>query len=344
MKFFKQAAASVMQSDARRKDIIKNLVIYGLVVLVIFAINRLSNGVFLTPGNITNVVRQIAVNVVLAAAMTFVIITAGIDLSVGSIIALTGVAMAIFANAAPFHGVVLFASTLLCGLLVGGACGLVNALPVVKFNLPPFITTLAMMQIAKGIAFIISRGQPVPVKSDVFESTGIGYILTGPLSHLGLPGIPIVVLWMVAVLALSSFLLRRTRFGRYVYAVGGNEEAARLSGVSVTFTKVAVYVISGCFAALAGFLLMTRFQSGSPQTGDHAELEAIAAVVVGGTSLMGGRGKILGTFIGALLIGVLNNAMNLLSIESYTQMVVLGAVIVLAVITEELRKRFLARR
>jgi ribose/xylose/arabinose/galactoside ABC-type transport system permease subunit len=303
-------------------------------LVVVLVVNNLTGGSFLTPTNITNVLRQITYNTILAVGQTFVIITAGIDLSVGSLIALTGVVMAIFANAVPLDGFALIVATMMVGVAVGAAAGFVNAIPVVRLNLPPFITTLAMMLIARGLAYRVSNGRPIAVNSEAFNGMGIGYI-GGVL--------PIAVLWMVVIVVAFAIVLGRTRFGRYVYAIGGNEEAARLAGVSVQRVKVLVYVISGSLASVAGLLLMARFASGSPQTGTGFELQSIAAVVVGGTSLMGGRGAVAGTFVGALLIGVLNNLMDLLNIESYTQEIVLGAVILLAVILDEARKRYLAR-
>jgi len=326
---------------ARGSTIRTGGIVVGLAVLVV-VVNALTHGHFLTPGNLTNVLRQITYNAILAVGQTFVIITAGIDLSVGSLIELTGVVMATFANAMPFGGFFLIVATLIVGLAVGCAAGIVNAIPVVRLNLPPFITTLAMMLMARGLAFKLSHGQPVPLKSDAFNNIGTGYLMSGLLGHIGLPGIPIAVLWMLAIVVVFGIVLARTRFGRYVYAIGGNEEAARLAGINVPLTKTLVYVISGGCAAVAGMLLMARFSSGSPQTGIGSELQSIAAVVVGGTSLMGGRGVIVGTFFGALLIGVLNNVMDLINIESYTQEIVLGAVIVLAVVLDELRKRYLS--
>ena len=313
----------------------------GFVALVL-VVNVLAHGDFLEPGNLTNVLRQITVNAILAVGQTFVIITAGIDLSVGSILGLCGVVMAIVANAVHVGGPGTFAVTLVAGLAVGCAAGWINALPVVRLGLPPFITTLAMMQVARGLAFILAHGQPIPLANSApFDWLGTGYILSG---IPGFPGIPWVVLVMAIVCIVFAVLLGRTAYGRYVIALGGNEEAARLAGIDTRTVKTLVYVISGGCAALGGLLLMARFGSGAPQTGVGAELQCIAAVVVGGTSLMGGRGTIVGTFFGALLIGVLNNVMNLLDIESYTQQIVLGAVILLAVILDELRKRYVARR
>lgn len=312
-------------------------------VVLIVVVNALTGGNFLTAGNLTNVLRQITYNAVVAVGQTFVIITAGIDLSVGSLIELSGVVMAQFANASHLDGPAVVVATTAVGIAVGCLAGLVNALPVVRLNLPPFITTLAMMLMARGLAFKLAHGQPVPLATGAFKPLGTEYALHDALAPFGLPGIPWAVLVMLVVVATFAVILTRTRFGRYVLALGGNEEAARLAGIAVGRTKTLVYVISGGCAALAGMLLMARFSSGSPQTGIGTELQSIAAVVVGGTSLMGGRGSVVNTFFGALLIGVLNNVMNLLNIESYTQDIVLGAVILLAVMAEEIRKRVFAR-
>ena len=316
----------------------------ALLVIIAVLVNIASSGSFLEARNIINVLRQITYGCILAVGETFVIITAGIDLSVGSLVSLSGVVMAMFANAMGFGGVPLIIATLCVGLALGAVAGWVNAVPVVKLNLPPFITTLAMMLIAEGLSFKLSHGRPVPLNDPTFQNAGIGFFL-GPLfTSLHLPGLPNPVIWMLVIVIGCSILLMRTKFGRYVFALGGNEEAARLAGVSVARVKTMVYVISGMCAAVAGFLLMALFSSGSPQTGTGDEmLEAIAAVVVGGTSLMGGRGTIVGTFFGALLIGMLYNVMNLIGIESYTQKIVLGAVILLAVVVDELRKRYLRK-
>jgi ribose/xylose/arabinose/galactoside ABC-type transport system permease subunit len=328
---------------ARRTLAIRSAALVGGLIVVVMVINFFSNGAFLTPGNLTNVLRQITYNAILAIGQTFVIITAGIDLSVGSLIELTGVVMAQFANAMPFGGFPLIVATLAVGLAVGCTAGFINALPVVRLNLPPFITTLAMMLMARGLAFKLAHGRPVALNSNAFDGMGTGFLFEDALHRIGLPGIPIAVLWMAVLVAVFAIILIRTPFGRYVFAIGGNEEAARLAGINVKLIKTCVYVISGGCAAIAGLLYMSRFASGSPNTGIGSELQSIAAVVVGGTSLMGGRGSVIGTFCGALLIGLLNNVMNLLNIESYTQDIVLGAVILLAVVVDELRKRYLSR-
>ncbi len=331
--------------NALLKNVWLRNVILVLVVIVLMAIvNTAAHGAFLRPGNIVQVLRQITYNCILGVGQTFVIITAGIDLSIGSLVSLTGVVMALVANSLHIGGLPLLIVTLLAGLAVGAAAGWVNAIPVVKLNLPPFITTFAMLEVTLGLSYIISGGRPVAVTSNAFAGVGYGSFLGGVTKALHLPSIPTPVIWMIAVIVIASVLLNRTRFGRYVFALGGNEEAARLAGVNVGRVKTLVYVISGMCAAVVGFLYMALFSSGSPQTGTGDELlEAIAAVVVGGTSLMGGQGSIVGTFFGALLIGLLYNAMNLIHVDSYLQKVVLGVVILLAVVLDELRKRYLAR-
>jgi ribose/xylose/arabinose/galactoside ABC-type transport system permease subunit len=337
-----EVRAAAAAADKRRAAVLRAVAVAAGLVALVTVVNVLAHGYFLEPGNIANVLRQIAVNAIMAAGQTFVIITAGIDLSVGSLLALTGVVMAQVTNALPFGGPGNFAVTLLVGLAVGCAAGYINALPVVRLGLPPFITTLAMMQVARGIAFILAHGQPIPiVNSAPFDWLGTGYLLSG---LFGLPGIPFAVLVMAVVVIVFAIVLGRTAFGRYVLALGGNEEAARLAGVDTGRVKTLVYMISGGCAAVGGLLLVARFSSGAPQNGTGYELQAIAAVVVGGTSLMGGRGTIVGTFLGALLIGVLNNVMNLLHVESYTQLVVLGIVILTALVLDALRKRYLATR
>ena len=337
------AAAAPDLAAKRRGAYLRFGAIVGGLLILLIALNIATHGDFLAPGNVLNILRQIAVNAILATGQTFVIITAGIDLSVGSLIALTGVLMAgvLGANHSVWPAMLL---AIVVGLGVGGAAGTINALPVVRFGLPPFITTLAMMLMARGLAFMYTNGSPIEIDNAAFNQLGTGLLFPalGGLVHI--PGIPVPVVIMSAVVFAASFLLGQTRFGRYVYAIGGNEEAARLSGINVAGVKLGVYVISGALAGLASLLLAARLNSGIPQSGLGYELQSIAAVVVGGTSLMGGRGSIGGTFVGALLIGVLYNIMNLLNVQSYAQEVVLGAVILVAVLLDELRKRYLASR
>jgi ribose/xylose/arabinose/galactoside ABC-type transport system permease subunit len=342
-----KAALAASAGDARAKRSRSSALRVGAAivafVLLVGVVNALTHGNFFTAGNLTNVLRQITYNAILAVGQTFVIITAGIDLSVGSLIELTGVVMAQFANASGLSGAALVIVTTLVGVAVGACAGLVNALPVVRLNLPPFITTLAMMLMARGLAFKLAGGVPVGLHSNAFDALGLQYASHDLLAPFGMPGIPWAVMVMLTVVIVFAIVLNRTRFGRYVLALGGNEEAARLAGVNVRLVKTLVYVISGGCAGLVGMLLMARFASGDPNTGIGSELQSIAAVVVGGTSLMGGRGSVVASFFGALLIGVLNNVMDLLNIESYTQEIVLGALILLAVMAEEIRKRIFAR-
>jgi ribose/xylose/arabinose/galactoside ABC-type transport system permease subunit len=340
-----QAAAAVSADPAskRRAALYRSGGLIAALVALLVVVNIATHGLFLAPGNVLNILRQIAVNAILATGQTFVIITAGIDLSVGSLIALTGVLMA--GTLGMTHaGVLSFLIAAVVGIGIGGAAGAINATPVVKFGLPPFITTLAMMLMARGLAFMYTNGKPIEIDNEAFNAIGTGLLFPslGRLFHI--PGVPVPVVIMLAVVVVASFVLGQTRFGRYVYAIGGNEEAARLSGISVGAVKLGVYVISGALAGLASLVLASRLSSGIPQSGLGYELQSIAAVVVGGTSLMGGRGSIGGTFVGALLIGVLYNVMNLLNVPSYAQEVVLGAVILVAVLLDELRKRYLASR
>jgi ribose transport system permease protein len=288
---------------------------------------------FLKAENLLNIANQIAVIAILAVGMTLVILTGGIDLSVGSIIALASVVTAIVvrdwcggAGAGP--GGMLLAG--LVGIAVGAACGAVSGGVVVAFGIPPFIATLAMMLVAGGTASMLARGESVYQLPDGFIWLGRGADLVG---------IPNAVVAMLALYALAQFTMTRTTFGRWVLAVGGNREAARLSGVPVSATLVAAYVLSGTLAALGGVVMASQLKSGSPNFGQMYELVTIAAVVVGGTSLAGGEGSMVGTLVGALVTAVINNGMNLLGIESYTQRVVLGVVILGAVLVDRLRRR-----
>ncbi|SUX54068.1 Ribose transport system permease protein rbsC [Chromobacterium vaccinii] len=276
---------------------------------------------FLTANNLLNVMRQVSINALIAFGMTLVILLGGIDLSVGSILALSSVltAMLLQANVDPMLATLL-------GILSGAAMGLVNGLVICKGKVAPFIATLASMTILRGLALVFSNGIPVTgFDSELFSILGGGYVA-------GL--IPVPVAWMLMLFAVFWFLLKKTVFGRHLYATGGNEEAARLSGVKVDKVKLWAYVISGSMSAMAGVVLTSRLSSAQPTAGSGYELDAIAAVVLGGTSLSGGRGWIFGTLIGALLIGVLNNGLNLLGVSSFYQQVFKGGVILLAVLLD----------
>jgi ribose transport system permease protein len=279
---------------------------------------------FLTVSNLLNVAEQTAIIAVVAAGMTFVIITAGIDLSVGSLLAFSGVVMAslLHAGAPP-------AVALIAGIAVGFACGAANGLLITLGGLPPFIATLGMMSVARGAALLFTEGRPVSGFADAFRFLATGKVL----------GVPMPVVVMLAVFCAAHFLLTRTKLGRYAYAIGGNEEAAVLSGVNVRLYKTLIYGISGGLSGLAAALLTARLNSAQPIAGLMYELDAIAATVIGGTSLLGGEGNVFGTLVGALIIGVLRNGLNLLSISSFTQQIVIGLVIIVAVLLDMALKR-----
>jgi ribose/xylose/arabinose/galactoside ABC-type transport system permease subunit len=249
--------------------------------------------------------------------MTFVIITAGIDLSVGSVLAFSGVIMASL-----LHKEVPLPIALLIALAAGLLCGLVNGLLITIGKLPPFISTLGMMSVARGAALVFTQGRPISGFSDTFR-----WIAVGELFH-----IPVPVIIMIAVYLIANFVLTKTKLGRYTYAIGGNEEATILSGVNVRFYKMLVYGLCGMLSGLAAVILTARLNSAQPIAGMMYELDAIAATVIGGTSLSGGEGSIFGTLIGALIIGVLRNGLNLLDISSFVQQIVIGTVIIVAVL------------
>ncbi len=278
---------------------------------------------FLTVSNLLNVMEQTSINAVIAVGMTFVILSGGIDLSVGSLVALSGVVMA-----SALHAGAPIPVALLAGLLTGAFCGLVNGSLVTLGRLPPFIATLGMMSVARGAALLFTDGRPVSGFDASFRSLATGRVLL----------VPVPVLITLAVYAVAHLVLTRTRFGRYVYAIGGNEEASRLSGVPVRFHKTMVYALSGLVSGLAAAVLTARLNSAQPIAGMMYELDAIAATVIGGTSLLGGQGRVSGTLIGALIMGVLRNGLNLLGISSFLQQVVIGLVIVGAVLFDSLLK------
>jgi ribose transport system permease protein len=279
---------------------------------------------FLTVSNLLNVAQQTSINAIVAVGMTFVILSGGIDLSVGSIVALSGVVLGtLLQDGYPLP------VALIVGLGVGTMCGLVNGSLVSWGRLPPFIVTLGMMSVARGAALVFTEGRPVSGFDPGFRT-----IATGTFAF-----IPASVVVMIAVYAVAHFVLSQTTFGRYVYAIGGNEEATRLSGVPVRVHKMAIYGVSGLTSAVAAIILTARLNSAQPIAGMMYELDAIAATVIGGTSLMGGEGTLIGTLIGALIMGVLRNGLNLLGVSSFVQQIVIGAVIVGAVLVDTMLKR-----
>ncbi|MET9081935.1 substrate-binding domain-containing protein [Streptomyces sp. NPDC004237] len=305
-----------------RRLLLDNGALTALIVLVI-AMSALS-GDFLTTDNLLNVGVQAAVTAILAFGVTFVIVAAGIDLSVGSVAALSAT---VLAWSATQHGVPVFLAVVLA-VATGIAAGLVNGFLVAYGKLPPFIATLAMLSVARGLSLVISEGSPIAFPDSV--------------SHLGdtLGGwLPVPVLVMIVMGLIAAFVLGRTYIGRSMYAIGGNEEAARLSGLRVSKQKLAIYALSGLFAAVAGVVLAARLSSAQPQAANGYELDAIAAVVIGGASLAGGTGKASGTLIGALILAVLRNGLNLLNVSAFWQQVVIGVVIALAVLLDTVRRK-----
>lgn len=288
---------------------------------------------FLLPDNIRNVANQITVIAIIAIGMTMVIITAGIDLSVGSLIALSAVVAAwligqLGGAGASAVGMILGS---LGGIILCGAVGAFSGLMITRFRIPPFIATLAMMQVAAGVAYIISQGKPIYQIPDGFIWLGRG---VDPLLKT-----PYAVILMIVLYIAAHVIMTRTTIGRYIYAVGGNPEAARLSGIRVRMILFLVYSVCGMLAGLGGVVMASQLKSGAPTYGLSYELYVIAAVVVGGTSLSGGEGRILGTLIGAFVIGVIQNGMNLTNVESYTQKVILGLVILGAVLLDQLKQQ-----
>jgi ribose transport system permease protein len=279
---------------------------------------------FLTTSNLLNVTQQTAINAIIAAGMTFVIITAGIDLSVGSILALAGVVL----GSALAAGVPL-PLALLSAPAVGLLCGQVNGLLITLGRLPPFIATLGMMSVARGGALMYTAGRPVSGFDEEFR-----FLATGELFH-----VPSPVWIMLVVYVLAHFVLTKTRLGRYTYAIGGNEQAALLSGVNTKLYKTLAYGLSGMLSGLAAVILTARLNSAQPIAGIMYELDAIAATVIGGTSLTGGEGTVVGTLIGALIMGVLRNGLNLLGISSFLQQIVIGSVIIVAVLVDMALKK-----
>ncbi len=300
-------------------------IIIALLLLCLFlTIDPVTRGNFWTQRNVFNVLRQISGNLYLACGMTMVIILGGIDLSVGSIIALSGcVAAACVARYALPQGI-----AILAGIVIGLIFGAFNGFVISKTTIPPFIVTLATMNIGRGLAYVYTGGSPVRVVTKQWQFIGAGYI--GPF--------PTPVILLVIILIITGLMMNKTKFGRHIYAVGGNPQAAQFSGINVNEVKFLVHLYTGLMAGIAGVVLASRMYSGQPTAGDGAEMDAIAAVVVGGTSMAGGSGKIGGTIIGGLIIGILNNGLNLMNVSSFWQYVVKGVVILLAVYIDYLRQ------
>ena len=295
---------------------------YGIFVVFIIICLILSfiSPQFLTISNWKIIITQASINALLAFGVTFVIITGGIDLSLGSMVAVTGVTAAMLAHPDTFP----VALPIFAGLFAGLLMGVFNGFIITKSKIAPFIVTLGTMTIGRGLALILSKGRPVSNLSDSFNFIGGGDIF----------GIPFPIIVLIVIFIICLLILKKTLLGRYIYAIGGNEQAARASGININQVKMAVYSISGLLAGLAGILLTSRITTGQPNAGAGFELDAIAAAVIGGTSTSGGIGTMTGTLIGVLLIGVINNGLYLLNVTSYYQQVVMGIIIIGAVVLD----------
>jgi ribose/xylose/arabinose/galactoside ABC-type transport system permease subunit len=300
---------------------------YGiyLAFLIICLVLAFSTPRFFTVSNLLTIGNQVSINALLAFGVTFVIITGGIDLSLGSMVAVTGVVAATFAHPDTYPVIV----PIVIGLGAGLGIGAFNGFVVTKSKVPPFIVTLGTMTIGRGLALILSKGRPVSNLSDSFNFIGGGNVL----------GIPFPIIILIVAFIVCSILLNKTILGRYMYAVGGNEPAARASGIRVNNVKMWVYTICGLLSAMGGILLTSRITTGQPNAGAGFELDAIAAAIIGGTSTSGGTGTMTGTLIGALLIGVISNSLDLLNVTSYYQQVVMGVIIIGAVVLDSMGKK-----
>jgi ribose transport system permease protein len=328
----KEAPVAIRKKPIAFNSGLQQFLAFGsLILLVIFFSLASSN--FFNFSNIVGILLSTAVIGVLALGATFVIVTGGIDLSVGTVMTLSAVMTGVFIT---FWGFPVWVG-IIGGLLTGAACGLVSGFVIARLGIPPFIATLAMMMIAKGLALVISGTKPIYFTDDeVFMEIALGSVLGDLIPGFDIPN-AVLVFFLAAVI--GSLLLAQTIVGRYNFAIGSNEEATRLSGVNVQKWKIIIYVITGLFTGLAGVLMASRLNSAQPSLGMGYELEAIAAVVIGGTSLSGGKGTIIGTVIGALIMSVLTNGLRILSVPQEWQTVVVGFVILLAVYADILRRR-----
>lgn len=300
----------------------KSISQYGIFIafIAICIVLALISPQFLTVSNWTIIITQVSINALLAFGVTFVIITGGIDLSLGSVVAVTGIVASTLAHPDEFPSIV----PILGGILTGLLFGALNGTIITKSKVPPFIVTLGTMTIGRGLALILSKGRPISNLSESFNFIGGGHIF----------GIPFPIIILIIAFIICSIVLKKTILGRYIYAVGGNEQAARASGIQVDKVKMTVYTICGSLAALAGILLTSRITTGQPNAGVGFELDAIAAAIIGGTSTSGGTGTMTGTLIGALLIGVISNGLDLMNVTSYYQQVVMGTIIIGAVVLD----------
>ena len=319
---------------------LRTYMIIGVLALFVAALAIMTDGNSIQTVNLVNVIRQVSAIGIIGVGMTFVIITLGIDLSVGSILGLSAVVAASLAQVpggdlVKFKGIdVPVIVAILAGLGVGALAGFTNGVLIAKFRLAPFIATLGMMSIARGLAYIYTGdGRPFSDLKPEYNYLGQGYLFADPARPMS--GIPLPVVLFIGVALIATFVLSYTKFGRYVYAIGGNEVAARVSGIRIPRVTIIIYTISGLLAGLAGILWSARTGSGNSTLGQGIELDAITAVIVGGTSFKGGIGKIWGTVVGALLIGTINNGLDLMNVSPFWQIVVKGCIIIVAIIIDE---------
>ena len=326
-----EKTTSIMKNDSLKRYI-RSYALF-IIFLGMCAVFAVCSPTFLQMNNLINVLRSISINGILAIGMTLVIITAGIDLSIGPLVAITGVVSSMILE---FHPDLLIPA-ILAGIASAAVMSMWTGFLVAKMRIAPFIASLSTMSIAKGVALVIAGGIPHTIKNPTYVQIGNGYLwdpeLTGGISF------PIPVLFIIVVVIIISFVLYKTKYGRYIYAVGGNENAAIASGVNIVKVKFFTYVLNGVLCGIAGIILASRITSGQPTAATGYEMDAITAVIIGGTSMTGGVGKISGTIIGALIIGVLNNGLILLGVSSYYQQIIKGVIIAVAVLLDMRTKR-----
>ncbi|NRF96163.1 ribose ABC transporter permease [Paenibacillus frigoriresistens] len=314
---------SALHEEIRKVDYQKYGLLFALVLLC--CLFSILSPVFLTQQNILNVLNQTSINAILAIGVTFVILIGGIDLGLGSYVALTGCVAALFAQGGNYPVFI----PILAGIGAGLLIGLINGVVITRGRLASFIVTLGMMTIARGISLVVSGGRPISNLSDSFN-----YIGGGVLFHIPLPILIVIVIFIA-----TYILLSKTTHGRYIYAVGGNDEAARTSGIHINRVKLAAFTLCGGLAGLAGVIQASRITTGQPNIGVGYELDAIAAVVIGGTSLTGGIGRVSGTIIGVMIIGVINNGLDLMNVSSYYQQIIKGLIIICALLLDRKSKQ-----
>ncbi len=311
----------------------------AMVLVVVFLLLILSSPYFLTVTNLINILLQVSITSIVGVGMTFVILTGGIDLSVGSIVALCIVTLAsvhkffdaMLLSPMNYFLLAVVIPILVC-VIVGGIVGFINGIIISKWNVPAFIMTFGMMSMARGMAYIVTNNETISVFPKVLTWLGGGKILQI---------IPVPVVIALAFIIIASFILKYTKFGRYIYALGGNRETLRLSGVNTVITEVAAYVIGGVMCAVSAVILLGRLNVAQPLAGSGYELDAIGAVIIGGTSINGGEGKVTGTLMGALLMGMIRNGLNMLNASTNLQLLVIGAIIVVAVFYDKARQKWL---